>query len=91
MSSVLRMPGYDDCIIGIAEGAGKELSVVYDRDKVIQRIMINDGMNVDDAIEHFTINVIGAYMGNHTPVFLEHRDPEIYDNLDEWLEDRYPE
>jgi hypothetical protein len=49
---------------------GKSDSVaVYDYKKVI-RILVKDGMSKRDAIEWFDFNVLGGYLGETTPVFL---------------------
>lgn len=41
----------------------------YDYDTVIANLM-NDGMSHDDACEFFDFNIIGAWMGDSTPLFV---------------------
>lgn len=68
----------DDAIIGLREAFGKGPVVVYDYDKCIE--LLEDPNQEDpekryfDACEYFDYNVIGAYVGERTPVFL--RRPE---------------
>jgi len=60
---------FDEAIIGVVEGAGVPKRVVYDQDKVID-ILLRTIPELDDAIDHFYFNIIGAYVGEHTPVFM---------------------
>jgi hypothetical protein len=60
----------DKAIIGVASRIGLE-AVCYDKDKVITLIMGHDGMTYEDALEYFEYNMKGAWVGEHTPVFLE--------------------
>ena len=50
--------------------------VVYDQERVMEILVANgDGESEDpemDALEHFNFNVIGAYVGERTPIFLTH-------------------
>jgi hypothetical protein len=38
---------------------------------MIQILVTRDNMEEDDALEYILYNVIGAYMGENTPVYLE--------------------
>lgn len=62
--------GFDDAFIGMGWQCGNEPCVVYDRNKCIE-ILVEQGMEYDDAVEHFEFNVAGAYVGKQTPIFLE--------------------
>jgi len=66
---------FDKAIIGVSERIGDEPSVAYDYDKVIEA-NIEMGMSYEEAIEYFSVNQIGAYMGEHTPVFITKLDEE---------------
>ena len=61
---------FDEAIIGVATGNGIEPKVAYDYDKVI-KINMKDVGTMEDAIEWFEFNQIGAYVGEHTPVFIK--------------------
>ena len=69
-SEIMFCDGYDDCIVGIVDKFGSEPIVCYDKNKIIDK-MIEDGMTTDDAYEYFDFNVIGAYVGERTPCFLD--------------------
>lgn len=68
-NGMLKMDGYDDCIVGICERFGMNAVLAYDREKVIGKLM-GDGMTQEDAEEFFQYNQIGAWMGEKTPVFV---------------------
>lgn len=67
-TDLVTVDGFDEAIIGVVERIGL-LAVCYDRNKVIQ-ILMRD-MNEDDAWEYYHYNVVGAYVGEATPVFLD--------------------
>jgi hypothetical protein len=58
--------GFDDAIIGVEENS---LRVVYDVDKVIG-ILIEGGMDAEEAVEFYEFNIAGAYVGERTPIFV---------------------
>ena len=60
---------FEPAIVGIAHRYGMPAIVAYDYDKVIS-IFARD-MGYEDAIEHFDFNVIGAWLGEGTPIFIE--------------------
>lgn len=65
----MTMDGYDDAIIGVVERIGLEV-VCYDLDKVIE-ILMKQGMDEDDAWEWYQFNMVGSWVGEKTPVFLQ--------------------
>ena len=63
-------PKFDEAIIGYVERAAGQPVICYDKDKVL-KILMEDGMDWDEALEYYEYNIVGAYMGENTPVFLE--------------------
>lgn len=61
---------FDRCILGVAFRCGMEPVVLYDKHEVINSLMLG-GMSLDEAMECFEFNTAGAYVGPHTPMFLE--------------------
>tara|TARA_Y100000310_G_scaffold340521_1_gene436581 strand:- start:1167 stop:1442 length:276 start_codon:yes stop_codon:yes gene_type:complete len=59
---------YEEAIIGIADRFGMQSSVAYDYDKVIE-ILARD-MSYEEAVEYFDFNIIGAWVGETTPLFI---------------------
>jgi len=69
MSETLVADGFDEAIIGIGRQFNKNL-VIYDEDKCIKILMERDGMTDEEAIEFFEFNVVGAYVGEYTPIYV---------------------
>ena len=69
MSDTLKADGFDEAVIGIGRQFNKNL-VIYDEDKCIQILMERDGMSEEEAIEFFEFNVVGAYVGEYTPIYV---------------------
>ena len=68
-NNLLKMDGFDDCIVGIVERYGCHPLVCYSRKRVIQKL-IQDGMSEDEANEFFEYSQLGAFVGEKTPCFL---------------------
>lgn len=60
--------GFDDAIVGVVERFGMPPVVLYNRERCIS-ILMEDGLDREDAEEHFSFNVIGAWVGEYTPAF----------------------
>jgi hypothetical protein len=73
---LMTMDGFDDCIVGIATGKGRESVIIYDREKVIHKLM-NDGMTYEEAEEYHDYNQADAWVGEKTPMFLTKIDQLI--------------
>ena len=72
----LTADGFEEAIVGICERSGNAPVVAYDRDKCIEILVKQFDYSDPDldcheaATEYFDFNVAGAYMGEHTPVFI---------------------
>ena len=69
-AELLCADGFDDAILGVCERAGSPCIVAYDTNRCIDILMNNSEMDLDEATEYFYVNVVGAYMGERTPVFI---------------------
>ena len=65
--NALKMDGFDDCIVGLASVAGNNI-LVYDQDKILERLM--QEMEYDEALEHFSFNIDCAHLGPGTPAIM---------------------
>jgi hypothetical protein len=65
---LIKMDGFDEAIIGVIERIGLE-AICYDLEKVIE-ILMTQGMDEQDAWDWYQFNMVGAWVGDHTPVFL---------------------
>ena len=64
----LLADGFNDALIGISEGMNPV--AVYDTDKCIYILMKDSNINHEDALDYFYFNVVGAYVGEKTPLFI---------------------
>lgn len=62
--------GLDEALIGIGSRCGQPDIAAYDVDKVIRILMDRDGMDRDDAVEFFSFNIEGAWVGEQTPIWV---------------------
>ena len=69
LEEVVVMEGYDDCVIGVLERFGTEPVILYDRDRVIDKLMA-DGLTPEEAVEFYEYNQLGSWVGDRTPGFL---------------------
>lgn len=67
----LLCDGFDDAIIGLAERINLGPVVAYDVDKMLDIMVERDGMTYEEAIEYFDYNILGAWMGENTPVYIQ--------------------
>jgi len=69
---MLKVDGFDDCVLGICEQAGCADIIAYDVQKMINKMM-SQGMEQTEAWEYFDFNILGAFMGEGTPCFIDTR------------------
>lgn len=62
--------GFDEAIIGMAERINLSHIVAYDVDKMLEIMVERDGMTYEEAMEYFDYNILGAWMGEYTPVYI---------------------
>ena len=60
------LDGLDSAVVGIDAG---EYRLIYSVQLIIKKLM-KGGMSEDDAQEWFAYNILGAYMGPKTPIYL---------------------
>lgn len=61
--------GFEEAIIGI-DTSGEVFRVVYDIDAIISILMERDEMTEEGALEHFSYNIQGSYVGTGTPLYV---------------------
>lgn len=67
----LLADGFDDAIIGVDSHSRR---VIYSISKCID-ILVSEGLDHEDAIDHFFFNTHGAYVGENTPIWCEDIQP----------------
>ena len=68
----LSEPEYDEAIIGVAHRIGQEDVIAYDYNKVcevVAKMIGND--DIMEVMEYVEFNVMGAYVGERTPIFVD--------------------
>ena len=66
----LLADGFNEAILGMCVQFGQEPVVAYNYNKCIEILKKRDGMSGSEATEYMEYNVVGAYMGVNSPVFI---------------------
>jgi len=80
---MLKADGLDDAIIGVGHRCGEPTVVVYDIDLSIQAVQRELKCEIWEAVEYFNFNILGSYIGEHTPIFVER--VQGIKELEEWM------
>jgi|TARA_Y100000816_G_scaffold31141_1_gene19927 hypothetical protein len=67
---MLKWDGFDSAIIGVGERNNTDSMIVYDYDKMINVLVTRDSMTHEEAEEYLDFNVIGAWIGDTTPIIV---------------------
>ena len=59
--------GFDDCIIGVES---REQRLVYDANKMVEKIMEKEGWVYFEAADWFEYNIESVPHGEHTPIYV---------------------
>ena len=65
---ILFADGFDKALLGVGSRCGQPDIAVYDTDKCIE-VLQAQGMTSEEAWEFFDFNVVGAWVGEKTPIF----------------------
>jgi len=68
---ILLADGFENAFLGIGQQFNTFFSV-YGKNKCIK--ILSKNMNYEEAIEYFEYNVLGAYVGENTPIFIDNFD-----------------
>lgn len=70
MDGVLLADGFEEAFIGLGRH-GPHSMAVYDYNKCVKILMKREGWSEEEALEWMEYNVVGAWVGDQTPVFVE--------------------
>lgn len=71
----LKADGFDDCIIGVGSRIDNNIPIlIYDYDKCAETLMKRDDLTLEEAYEFMDFNVVGAWHGEGTPMFIRKVD-----------------
>jgi len=65
-TELLLADGFDDAIIGVCS---RSMRVIYDYDLMLE-VLEDEGMTEMEAIEHLEFNVLNAWVGDQTPIYM---------------------
>jgi hypothetical protein len=71
----LLADGFDAAFVGMARRCGQPTLAVYDYRLGIKVLMEREGMSHDEAEEWMEFNVVGAWVGENTPMWLVIPEP----------------
>jgi len=75
---MLLADGFEEAVIGVGRQFNVEV-MVYDYYKCVDVLMERDGMSIEDAVEWMEYNVVGAYAGKDTPIFVILKEDDFGD------------
>lgn len=64
----LLADGFNQSLVGITQGVNPV--AIYDINLMVNHLVDQHEMTPDDAIEHLEFNVVGAYVGEKTPMYV---------------------
>lgn len=70
-ASFLKADGYDDCILGYEYNWDGNMRLIYSIRAILDKLVTEDEMSEEDAIEHFEYNMRGGYVGEQTPIWCQ--------------------
>ena len=65
----LMADGFEEALVGFGTRFNSPVTV-YDLNKCLDILVERDGMSYDEAQEYMEFNVLGAYVGEETPIFI---------------------
>ena len=82
---MVKADGLDDSIIGVGNRINMPEVLIYSYNKCVDIFMNRDGMTHEEAVEWMDFNVVGAWVGETTPIFVHEipSDQKIQEFLEE--------
>ena len=73
---MLKWDGFDNAIIGVGERCTTDSMIVYDYDKKVKVLVTRDDMSYEEAEEYIDFNIVGAWIGDTTPIIVTKKNIE---------------
>jgi hypothetical protein len=67
---LLCADGFEEAFIGVGRRCSRPDVAVYDVSAMIQVLIDRDGMSHLQAVEYLEFNVVGAWVGEQTPIYV---------------------
>jgi hypothetical protein len=68
---ILKADGYDDCVLGYDYSWDGTIRLIYSVKQIIDKMIKEDGMTDEEAVEYFEFNMRGSYVGEQTPIWCQ--------------------
>jgi hypothetical protein len=65
---LIKLDGFEDCYLGVAESYADHPALVYDYEQIINKL--KQDMSEEEALEYYEFNILGSYIGEKMPLFL---------------------
>jgi|TARA_R100000482_G_scaffold29450_1_gene9360 hypothetical protein len=79
---MMKADGFDEAIIGVGRQFDKPDRIIYDYDKCLMILMLDQEFTEEEARDWMEYNVLGAYVGEGTPIFkINYIEEEVYERL----------
>lgn len=79
MVEIIKFDGFDRAVIGIASVWKGHVLVdlfVYDGNKILDILMLEQNMSPEDAADYMNYNIVPLYAGEGTPIVMWPQSPE---------------
>ena len=73
---MLKWDGFDNAIIGVGERNNTDSMIVYDYNKMVKILVTRDDMSYEEAEEYIEFNIVGAWIGDTTPIIVTKKNIE---------------
>ena len=73
---MMKWDGFDNAIIGVGERNNTDSMIVYDYNKMVKILVTRDDMSYEEAEEYIDFNIVGAWIGDTTPIIVTKKNIE---------------
>ena len=82
---LIKADGLEDAIIGVGSRINMPDVLIYSYNKCVDILMEKEGWTHEEAIEWMDYNVVGAWVGETTPIFVHEipSDQKVQEFLEE--------
>ena len=68
--NTLLIDGFDEAFLGFSQRINQPILAVYSYDRLVKVCMDRDGMEWEEAVEYVDYNIVGAWVGEQTPIIV---------------------
>lgn len=70
-ADILLADGFESALVGVGQRCGQPDLAVYSIPLALGILVDRDGMTIAEAREHLDFNVLGAWVGDRTPIWID--------------------